>query len=336
VGQIAQTIQAYEMIKSTTEISRMDPIEKIGIVLEGTLPKLPVPIAKEFAAFLLTIGVTRLAVILAGWAASHFVGVGEVIDIFLGAAFAIGCLLTGWALADGVGTMIDATNDAVDAQNQRDLDAASTKMAKGIETLGVALISLALVRGIKTGAGGKVSGKSESSGLTEQRAIGSDRRVRLQARWEAVQQKARAERTPEAAGRGSLSGEPTEIPPGSDAETSRSLARENESANSLAKNGYSVEQNPKVPGLKRPDYKIDGEIFDCYSPSTDKVRNIASSIDDKVQSGQAQNVVVNLKDSSVTSEMLNTQISNYPIDGLKRLIIIDKDGVVAESLLRGN
>jgi hypothetical protein len=162
VGQIAQTIQAYEMIKSTTEISRMDPIEKIGIVLEGTLLKLEKPAEKEFAAFLLTIGVTRLAIILAGWAASHFVGVGEVIDIFLGAALAIGCLLAGWTLAVGVGQMIDATNDAVDAQNQRDLDAASAKMAEGIKTLGVALISLALVRGTKTGAGGKVSAKSAS------------------------------------------------------------------------------------------------------------------------------------------------------------------------------
>ena len=62
--------------------------------------------------------------------------------------------------------------------------------------------------------------------------------------------------------------------------TRRSLTRENEAAETLAKNGYDVEQNPKVEGTTRnPDYIIEGEVFDCYSPAQNtSVRNIASTI----------------------------------------------------------
>ncbi|WP_218031493.1 CdiA C-terminal domain-containing protein [Paenibacillus kobensis] len=52
-----------------------------------------------------------------------------------------------------------------------------------------------------------------------------------------------------------------------DKDNIRALERENEAAEILAKNGYKVEQNPNVPNTtKNPDYKIEGKIFDCYSP----------------------------------------------------------------------
>ncbi len=58
-----------------------------------------------------------------------------------------------------------------------------------------------------------------------------------------------------------------------DAQTTRGLMRENESAIILARAGYSVEQKPTVPGKENPDYKIEERIFDCYAPSTAKVYN---------------------------------------------------------------
>ncbi|BFH64633.1 hypothetical protein [Paenibacillus azoreducens] len=52
-----------------------------------------------------------------------------------------------------------------------------------------------------------------------------------------------------------------------DEETKRSLSRENEAAEILSKNGYDVEQNPKISDTsKDPDYLINDTIFDCYSP----------------------------------------------------------------------
>ena len=135
---------------------------------------------------------------------------------------------------------------------------------------------------------------------------------------------------------GSLSGTPTQIPPLSDAVTARSLTLENQSANVLANSGYDVVQNPVVPGPKNPDYLIDGAVFDNYAPSTGNVRNIASNISDKVTSGQASNIVVNLTDSSATPAALQTQLTNYPVPGLKQVIVIERSGAVIKLNIKGN
>ncbi|WP_054480255.1 hypothetical protein [Photorhabdus heterorhabditis] len=81
----------------------------------------------------------------------------------------------------------------------------------------------------------------------------------------------------------------------------------------MAQNGYHVEQNPKVIGDKKPDYKINGEIFDNYAPSSSSVRNIWSEVKGKVDEGQTKNVVINISDTKVTLNDLkinsvNTQL----------------------------
>ncbi|MFE1572853.1 CdiA C-terminal domain-containing protein [Comamonas odontotermitis] len=81
-----------------------------------------------------------------------------------------------------------------------------------------------------------------------------------------------------------------------------------------------------MPNGKNPDYIINGQVFDNYAPSTSNVRNAADVIGGKVASGQADNVVVNLADSSITPDALRQQLTNYPIPSLKQVIIIDKSG----------
>jgi Contact-dependent growth inhibition CdiA C-terminal domain len=126
---------------------------------------------------------------------------------------------------------------------------------------------------------------------------------------------------------GELTGTRTAISAAEDAATIRSLTRENESATTLANNGYTVQQNPAtLPNGKNPDYIVNGQVFDNYAPSTGNVRNAADVIGGKVAGGQADNVVVNLADSSITPSALREQLTNYPIPGLKQVIIIDKTG----------
>ncbi|WP_387490649.1 hypothetical protein [Photorhabdus sp. RM96S] len=125
---------------------------------------------------------------------------------------------------------------------------------------------------------------------------------------------------------GSLTGYPAKISPNASTEQIRSLTRENESAKILAQNGYHVEQNPKVIGDKNPDYKINGEIFDNYAPSSSSVRNIWSEVKGKVDEGQTKNVVINISDTKVTLNDLKNQFSKYPINGLDKIIVIDKLG----------
>jgi hypothetical protein len=124
-------------------------------------------------------------------------------------------------------------------------------------------------------------------------------------------------------------GHSTSISKNADPETVRALTRENESAEILSRNGYKVEQNPNVPNTTRnPDYRVEGEVFDCYAPATDKPRGIADAIEKKVKKGQADRIVLNLSDSAVDPAALNAQLHDWPIEGLKEVTVIDKMGNV--------
>ena len=106
--------------------------------------------------------------------------------------------------------------------------------------------------------------------------------------------------------------------------------RENETAEVLARNGYNIEQNPVVEGTTRnPDYRIEGEIFDCYSPGGNtKVRNIWSTVEEKVVfKQQADNIVLNLDDWLGNLDDLIKQFKDYSIEGLKEIIAV-QDGKV--------
>ncbi|MFY0578284.1 hypothetical protein ACN28S_31760 [Cystobacter fuscus] len=123
--------------------------------------------------------------------------------------------------------------------------------------------------------------------------------------------------------KGRLTGQPEEPHPNDDQETTRGRIRENESARTLAENGYDVEQNPlrKVNG-KKPDYKLNGEYADCYAPSTNNPRSIRDTIARKVNQRQADKIVLNLDDSQVTVDALMQQLAKDPIADLKNLIVV--------------
>ncbi|WP_310025741.1 CdiA C-terminal domain-containing protein [Chryseobacterium vietnamense] len=122
----------------------------------------------------------------------------------------------------------------------------------------------------------------------------------------------------------------TRMPKISDDATRISLELENEAAEILAKNGFDVEQNPKVSEtLKNPDYKIEGKIFDCYSPyKNTNVRNIWSSIEKKIKEEQAKRIILNLKIWEGDINKLQNQFSNWTIEGLEEIIYITKDGKI--------
>lgn len=125
-------------------------------------------------------------------------------------------------------------------------------------------------------------------------------------------------------------GKPTKISEKMDSSTKRSLLRENEAAETLAKNGYDIEQNPVVKKTaKNPDYIIEGEIFDCYSPAENtKPRNIASTIEEKVvKNNQTKRVVLNLNDWKGDIQILVKQLKDYPIEGLEEVIVVQNEKI---------
>jgi hypothetical protein len=105
--------------------------------------------------------------------------------------------------------------------------------------------------------------------------------------------------------------------------------RENDSADVLARAGYKVEQNPVVPGLKEPDYRIEERIFDNYAPITGNPRNIWSEIQEKVEEEQADRIVLNLDDSPITLEALRQQLNDWPMPDLKEVIVLRGGRVIS-------
>jgi hypothetical protein len=118
-----------------------------------------------------------------------------------------------------------------------------------------------------------------------------------------------------------------------DREDARSATRENESAKILAQNGYRVFQTPPPkPNDKEPDYQIEGEYADCYSPITDKVDNVRGSIEKKVNDDQADIIVVNLQDApNITSSDLESSLRANPISGLRQVFIL-RDGQIVKNI----
>lgn len=129
----------------------------------------------------------------------------------------------------------------------------------------------------------------------------------------------------------------------------RSLELENECADTLAAEGYLLQQNPTRqevaearngtgdpgnPG-KDPDYLIEGHVFDCYSPTPAKsVRGVWSGVADKIASGQTQRVVVNLNDWRGDLAALQKQFDDWPIAGLKELVAVTRRGAIIQILRR--
>lgn len=148
---------------------------------------------------------------------------------------------------------------------------------------------------------------------------------------------------------GTPEGQPTRIGPDEDDDVRRSLERENSGAVILADQGHQIRQNPTAdevaqarqasgdtgrPGSK-PDYLLEGRVFDCYSPSRHKsARGIGSEVEKKIKAEQTQRVVVNLEDWGGTLPDLRRQFADWPVDGLKELKAITPEGAIVQIIPR--
>ena len=141
--------------------------------------------------------------------------------------------------------------------------------------------------------------------------------------------------TPSAAARpgNTPRGTPERSRPNDDPPTSRGHRLENEAAATLAQAGYDVEQHPSVPGRKRPDYSIEGRVFDAVSPTSPDAYSIWSNIrKGKIQRSQAQRIIINIDapDAEVSVDALRAQFQQHPIPGLEEVKVIDHGGAIID------
>ncbi|WP_052732324.1 type VI secretion system tube protein TssD [Hymenobacter terrenus] len=128
-------------------------------------------------------------------------------------------------------------------------------------------------------------------------------------------------------------GIPARIDPRDELVKQQAIIRENETANIMAQAGYDVEQNPVSPNPpKKPDYRIEGKIFDNYAPTSSSVRNIWSNTGVKVSEEQTRRVVLNLRGSEADVSALAEQFKKYPIPDLEEVVIINKAGEIIHIL----
>ncbi len=85
-------------------------------------------------------------------------------------------------------------------------------------------------------------------------------------------------------------------------------------------NGYG-----KKP-TSNPDFLINGEAFDCYSPNGSNIRNIWSTVEQKTIK-QADRIVLNLDDYTGSIDELYKQFKSWDIENLKELLVI-KNGKI--------
>ena len=106
-------------------------------------------------------------------------------------------------------------------------------------------------------------------------------------------------------------------------EQPRAAQTENEAADTLAKEGiWCWANSPPNGNGKWPDYKVEGEYANCYSPEPKSdVDSAYRKIKDKVDSDQTDIIVVNTTDAhKIDAEALGKVIDKDPISGLKKLL----------------
>jgi hypothetical protein len=128
-------------------------------------------------------------------------------------------------------------------------------------------------------------------------------------------------------------GDPKHVNPKESPVNQRALRLENEAAHTLAEAGYDIEQLRELPGQKNPDYRIEGQIFDGYAPTTASARNIWTNVkDDKIDLGQTDRVVIILDDpgAQASVEAVRQQFQDYPMPGLAEAKVIAPGGAIID------
>jgi len=129
---------------TATAVLRMSSKDRIAEAMRRSLPFLPATARGTVDAMLRPDTLVFIAGTLAVWAGSHFFGVGEIVDIIL---LGIGVLTLGFAVFEGADALYKFATVALEAQTERDLDAAGRHFASAVVVLGISTIQAVLLGG---------------------------------------------------------------------------------------------------------------------------------------------------------------------------------------------
>ncbi|SDZ69274.1 hypothetical protein SAMN05421736_1593, partial [Evansella caseinilytica] len=126
-------------------------------------------------------------------------------------------------------------------------------------------------------------------------------------------------------------------------EVDRGIRRQNQTADLFAEKGYDIKMLDEVDGgngfgknsTSNPDFLIEGNPFDCYSPEINtSINNVSRTISKKTKN-QSERIVLNLDDypadkvDDLISVLLRKTNSNGDLKYLQELFIV-KDGTITK------
>jgi hypothetical protein len=121
-------------------------------------------------------------------------------------------------------------------------------------------------------------------------------------------------------------GRPASITAAMDEVKREALRLQNEAAEVLARAGYLVVQRGEAAG---PDYFIEGRPFDCLAPAAPRADSVWDQIKEKALEGTPR-VVLHLGRARVDVAALKGVLENYPIRGLKEVLMVTPEGGLAQ------
>lgn len=129
---------------TTMNVVAMPIAKRLEIVLRKAASLLPGDVGRRLLDLLSPTALAVMAGVVAIWAGSHFVGVGEVADVVLLAA---GWLAIGGAAFDGGRKLVSFATGMASAKSGADLDRAAHDLADAVATLGIDVVLGLLLRG---------------------------------------------------------------------------------------------------------------------------------------------------------------------------------------------
>ncbi len=131
-------------VRRALNVSQLDKTERLGEALERSLPHLDPEVQEEVAKLLDPTTLAIVAGVLVAWIGSHFIGVGEIVDVIL---IAVGVLAIGLAVFDGIDELYNFADKALHAKSESDLDEAGKHFANAVAILGIQAVLAVLFKG---------------------------------------------------------------------------------------------------------------------------------------------------------------------------------------------
>ena len=103
-------------------------------------------------------------------------------------------------------------------------------------------------------------------------------------------------------------------------EHQESIIGEQEVMDAAAQKGFKAEWLPEG-NAKSPDCKLEGRIFDVYTPRQSTTTQVLSGVMRKIRDTQTERVVVNLRFRSVSTDALIAELESIARPGLREVML---------------